>query len=303
MRLHELAVMSWLNGWATVREGYPVPVVFTSPLDAFSHFKNLWADANNPFAYLLALKDDKGTPLYQPHPAPVRYPVISVHRKGWKYRVGQNYSIHRWRHINWPTVSDTGDPIPGKPQIGTNLLRPQLGDVTTARRPMAFDFRFQVDHFCNRPDTQAFFVEQLVQQMWRTGSTPQTWIPIPYPAYGQMLIRLYLDGDIDNMTPEEPAEGSNVEFHTSFSIVVEGYFVDLDFRVYPALWQIVAADMDETDPTHLRVAFTADGREGDENSVLDSRTNVPADLTTTEWNRLDQTTAYSVDGTSTWQAG
>lgn len=302
MRLHEMAVIAWLNGWALVREGYPVPCVITNPLDAFSQFQNLWGSTNNPFSYLLALKNEDGTPLYQPHPQPIRYPIISVHRKGWKYRQGQTFSIHRWRHANWPTVSDTGPLLFGKQQVGTDLVRPQLGEVTTSRRPMGFDFRYQVDHFCNRPDTQAFFIEQLVSQMWRAGSTPQTWIPVAYPVYGTMLVRLYLDGDIDNMTPEEPEEGKNVEFRTSFSIVVEGYFMDLDFRVYPAFWKLLATDGVAYSPDALRIVFETDGRDGDANPTLDSRSNVPPDLTQVERNREEQTAVFDLDTTAVWEA-
>ena len=103
MRYHELALQRWLNKIFLLRWGVPVPVVFTSPMDAFSLFSQLWSEANNPFQYLLNIKDEKGAPLYQPYPQPVRYPVISVYRKGWKYRQYQNFSIHRMRWINWPS--------------------------------------------------------------------------------------------------------------------------------------------------------------------------------------------------------
>ena len=105
MRYHELALQYWLNKAFTLRWGVPVPVVFTSPMDAFSLFSKLWSEANNPFQYLLNVKDEQGIPLYQPYPQPVRYPVMSVYRKGWKLRQYQNFSIHRLRHINYPTVS------------------------------------------------------------------------------------------------------------------------------------------------------------------------------------------------------
>lgn len=275
MRYHELALQRWLNGWAIVREGYPVPVVYSSPMDAYGHFSQLWARDGNPFTYLLDLKDGDGRPLYEPHPSPARYPVISVHRKGWKYRTSQNFSIHRWRHLNWPTISDAGPQIPGKEQTGTGLLQRDLGEVTTARRPMAWDYRFQVDHFCNRPDTQAFYIEQLMQQMWRTGGVPQTWIKVPYPAYGEMLVRLYLEGDIDNLTPEEVPDGKSTEFRTTFSVVVEGFDVDLRFKVYPALWYVVVGSGGSVDPAQLEVVFTEDVRNGALNSTLETRTDVP----------------------------
>jgi hypothetical protein len=280
MRYHELAVQRWLNSRFVVREGYPVPVVFTSPMDAFSYFQQLWADDNNPFAYLFALKDSTGQPLYEPHPSPIRYPIISVHRKGWKYRTYQNFSIHRWRHINWPTVSDTGSVLYGKEQVGVGLGKCELGNVTTSRMPMAWDYRFQIDHFCNRPDTQAFFIEQLMQDLWRTGGVPQTWIKVTYPGWGEQLVRFYLDGDIESLTPEEPEDGKYVEFRTSFTMVVEGFDVDLRFKIYPALWTLIFGH-GSVDPFTLQRTFeffgSSDLRIDDANPTLDSRTNVPPD--------------------------
>ena len=71
MRYHELALQRWLNRVFQVREGYAIPVVFTSPMDAFSQFRQLWSRDNNPFNYLLDLKDANGTPLYEPFPSPI----------------------------------------------------------------------------------------------------------------------------------------------------------------------------------------------------------------------------------------
>ncbi len=279
MRYHELAIQSWLNGLFFVREGYPVPVVFTSPMDAFSAFKELWADTNNPFAYLLDLKDANGIPLYEPYPSPVRYPIISVHRKSWKYRTYQNFSIHRWRHINWPTVSNAGTAYYGPEALGWDLTKCRLGNVTTSRMPMAWDYRFQIDHFCNRPDTQAFFLEQLMHELWRTGGVPQTWLVVPYPGWGKRRVRLYLDGDIESLTPEEPEEGKNVEYRTSFTVVLEGFDVDLHYEVYPALWNLIMR-LGPVAPIELSQCFygtyTTDLRISGSNSSIDLRPNVPS---------------------------
>lgn len=280
MRYHELAVQYWLNQLFFVREGYPVPVVFTSPMDAFSYFAQLWADANNPFDYLLNLKDANGTPLYEPHPSPIRYPIISVYRKGWKLRQYQNFSIHRWRHINWPTVANAGTERYGPEAQGWDLTKCRLGNVTTSRMPMAWNYRFQIDHFCNRPDTQAFFIEQLMQEFWRTGGPePQTWITVPYPGWGNRRVRLYIDGDIENLTPEEPESGKNVEFRTSFTVVVEGFDVDLRYEIYPALWNIVFR-FGPVAPITLNDCFnftkTVDLRESGTNTTLGRRPNVPS---------------------------
>lgn len=268
MRYHELALQRWLNHLFYVREGYPVPVVFATPMDAFSQFTKLWSEANNPFQYLLNAKNEDGTPLYEPYPSPVRYPLLSVYRKGFKYRPSQNFSIHQFRHINWPTVSD-------------DVGKCQLGNVTTSRMPMAWDYRFQIDHYCLRPDTQAFFIEKLMWEFHRNGGTPQTWMLVDYPAWGQQLVRMYIDGDIENATPEEPEPDKNQEFRTTVNIVVEGFSVDLNFVVKPALWHIIFGNS-SVDPETLQRAFTPlreeDVRRGDNNVTLDARDNVPSDV-------------------------
>jgi hypothetical protein len=307
MRYHELALVYWLNHWAYVRESYAVPVVMSSPMDAFSAFQQLWADENNPFAYLFNLKDANGTPLYEPYPSPVRYPVISVYRKGWKYRQYQNFSIHRWRHINWPTVANAGTERYGAEAQGWGVTKCKLGNVTTSRMPMAWDYRFQIDHFCNRPDTQAFFIEQLMQEFWRTGGTvPQTWVTVPYPGWGNRRVRLYLDGDIESLTPEEPEEGKNVEFRTSFTVVLEGFDVDLRYEIYPALWNVIFR-FGPVAPIELDAAFnftgTVDTRINGSNSSIDLRPNVPSwgtcqhDLTDTDVTTAVQMIGYN--GSST----
>lgn len=272
MRYHELALQRWLNGIFLLRWGVPVPVVFTSPMDAFSLFSKMWSEANNPFQYLLDVKDDCGNPIYQPYPAPVRYPVMSVYRKGWKFRNYQNFSIHRMRWINWPTVSDAAElHDAGTHQQGTEMTRCNLGEVTTSRYPMAFDYRFQIDHFCNRPDTQAFFLSQLFREFWRSGGpTLQTWIKVNYPgSWGNKLVRLYIDGDIENLTPEEPEEGKNVEYRTSFTVVLEGYDIDLNFEIYPALWRVLFREGSAASPAEVVEAF--DLREHPESSIVDYR--------------------------------
>jgi len=240
-------------------------------MDAFSLFNKLWAEQNNPFQYLLNVKDDQGNPLYQPYPQPVRYPVMSVYRKGWKLRPYQNFSIHRMRHINWPTVSSAGTNVYGVASTGTNVTTGDLGNVTTSRFPMAFDYRFQLDHFCNRPDTQAFFISQVFREFWRTGgSQMQTWIKVNYPGFGTKLVRLYVDGDIENLTPEEPEEGKNVEFRTSFTVVLEGYDIDLNYEVYPALWKIIVGGGTPS-PDEVSAVFNTDLRTEPENPIVGYR--------------------------------
>ena len=278
MRYHELSLQKWLYSRFFVYEGYSVPCVFASPMDAFGLFQKLWSDANNPFAYLLNLKDEHGTPLYEPFPSPIRYPLISVMRKGIKYRPYQNFSIHQWRHINWPTVSDAGSVIPGKQQQGAGLVKCDLANVTVSRMPMAFDYRFQIDHYCLRPDTQAFYVERLLNQFWRTGGTLQTWMEVNYPGWDSQYIRMYVDGEIDQTAPDEASyQDKNVEFRTSFTLVVEGFSIDVQYEVLPALWKLIAttAQPDQLDKL-LEPVFEVDLRPKGYNYVLESRPDVPS---------------------------
>jgi hypothetical protein len=269
MRYHELALQAWLNRSFFVREGYPVPVVFASPMDAFSKFKDLWSRGNNPFSYLFDLKDDRGTPIYEPHPSVPRYPLLSVMRKGWKYRQQQNYSIHQWRHLNWPTVSK-------------DVSREDLGTVTVSFMPMGWDYKFQIEYYSMRPDTQAFFIENMMRQFWRSGGALQTWLPINYPGVGQHYIRLVMDGDnLEWSTPDEPEPDKIAEYRTTVNITVEGYSIDTNFQKLPSLWTLVvgnsyatAADLEQISPVladNLRV--------NNDNPDMLGRDNIPANGT------------------------
>lgn len=263
-RYHDLWLRRWLYGLFFVREGYPTPVVFASPSDAFSQFQTLWSLDKNPFRYLLDLKDAAGTPLYEPHPSPVRYPLISVYKKGMGYRRWQNFSYHRWRHINWPTVS-------------ADVLKCDLGNVVTSYMPMAWDFRYQIDYFSMRPDSQAFWIDKYVREMHRTGGDPQTWIVVVYPGWGTQLVRLRQDGDIENNTPDAPPDGEHTEYRSTINLVLEGFALDLNYAVYPALWELIFRNSAEiTDPQDAYTILTsADLRVNDDNPTLDSRSNVP----------------------------
>jgi hypothetical protein len=282
MRYHELALQRWLNSTFYAREGYPVPVVFSTPMDAFATFDKLWRSENNPYKYLFDLKDERGTPLYEPFPSNARYPLISVYRRNWKYRPEQNYSIHQFRHMNWPTVS-------------SDVLRSDLANVTVSYRPMAWSYSWQIDHFAMRPDTQAFFIEALMRSLWITGGVPQTWVKVHYPAWGWQQIRIFLEGDIDNSTPEEPEEGKPVVFRTSFTIVMEGYSVDQNLQIIPALWTLLVRGQEQAlDPDELHEAFEAasDLRIDDNNATLNARPNVPPDLTRPQQHTLAQFGTY-----------
>lgn len=284
LRYHELALVRWLNLFLQVREGYPIPVVISTPMDAFSEFQKLWGRDKNPYSYLYHAKDANGAPLYQPYPSPARYPIISVYRKGWKLRPVQNFSIHRWRNINWPTVSSVGPAVFGIENNGTNLNKCDLANVTTSRMPMAWDYRFQIDFFCNRQDSVAFFLNQWFKQFWRTGGpTPQTWFNVAYPGWGTKSIRCYMDGDVEQLTPEEPEAGDYVKQRTSVNVVLEGFDLDLDYQIFPAFWKLVyaAGSSSGFSPEQLAQAFelvfTEDVRIHNANPTLDSRPNVPSD--------------------------
>lgn len=240
MRYHELALQQWLNSTFLIRWGAPVPVVFSSPMDAFAEYTRLWGAANNPYRYLLDLKDSSGAPLYSPYPAQVKYPVISVYRRNYKLRQSHNFSINRMRNIAWVSTSDNNPKLYGKDQQGVNLQMGDVGNVVTSRYPLALDYRFQIDFFCNRPDTQAYMLSQLYNEFWRTGGTTlQTWTTVNYPVIGPKLVRLYIDGDVENVTPETPEDGKNVEFRVSFNVVLEGYEIDVRYKVEPTLWEVL----------------------------------------------------------------
>lgn len=226
IRYHELALQRWLYANFHVKEGYPVPLVIATPMDAFGHFANLWASqANNPFKYLLDAKDDDGTPLYEPDPSPPRYPLFSAYRKGWEFRAEQNYSFHRWRNLSW-TTDDKAE----------GIGREHLGTATTAKMPMAWNFKFQLDFFCLRPDTLALFVHHLMRKLYRGGGNPQTWVMVAYPFYGRMLCRMTLDGPIGYVTPEQPNQGEHVEFRTSVNLTIEGWEPDINIKEVPTFW-------------------------------------------------------------------
>jgi len=248
MRYHELALQRWLYANFHVIEGYPVPLVISTPMDAFGHFANLWASqANNPFKYLLDAKDSNGTPLYEPHPSPPRYPLFSAYRKGWEFRVEQNYSFHKWRNLSWTTA-----------QGAEGVARQHLGTAAKSYMPMAWNFKFQLDFYCLRPDTLALFISNFMKRMYRAGGNPQTWVEVAFPFYGRMLCRMTLDGPIGYPTPEQPTQGQNVEFRTTMNLTIEGWEVDLAIEQVPTFWyQVLNAQAPTVvDPDVLETIYT-----------------------------------------------
>ena len=231
MRVHEVALQQWLHANFVVQAGYPIPVVMGAPMDAFSRFDALWAKGDteqNPFRYLLRLKDANGTPLYEPYPSVQRYPLLTVKRRRWTYKAERSYGSHRWRRIDWPTLSD-------------DVARTDMGWVQQSQMPTAWDLNFQIDHFCNRPDTQAQFVERIMRCFRRAQGKLRTWIWVVYPEpFGTRLVGLILDDDsVQDMTPEEPPAQKQIEFRTSLVVTVEGYSPDPNLNYVPAVWHIL----------------------------------------------------------------
>lgn len=264
MRVHEIALMRWCHANFFVADGYPTPVIFAKPMDAFGQFKSLWKKPDNPFTYLLQIKDKKGTPLYQPYPEPAMLPLISINRRKQTFRTLQNYSIHRNRHVSWPTV-DKG------------VTREDLGAVRVRNRPMAVSFHLDVTFLCLRPDTQAVFMQRVWNCFWRSGGRPQTWIPVAYPTeLGLTNVHMELEGDITDTTADDPGD-SQVLFRTSFSVRIDGWQLDLQDLTYPAIWYQVINFNLAISPTKLLPLFSTrtDMRPIEENYALDTRGGIP----------------------------
>lgn len=254
IRVHELALLHWFNTNFLVSDGYPVPVIFATPMDAFAEFTKLWGSEKNPFAYLLELRDSAGNPIYEPYPANVRYPLISVKRSGISYRVTQSYGSRRFRRIAYPTVH-------GKAEGLTNN---DLGNVLSTQMPTAWNYSWQINHYASRPDTQANFMQAVMRAFKGSAGGPETFIRVRYPSYyGDQICKLRMEGDIQDLT--EPSEGGIAEYRTALTLTLEGYSPDLDLRLFPALWSVTettrAVDW-RTLQEFYQQTFTTDVRDG-----------------------------------------
>jgi len=268
MRLHELALQNWFNRRFVIQNGFPIPVLFVSPMDAYAHYKSLWGSAQNPFKYLKDMVDDKGKKVYDPDPAPPRYPFISVYRKGWAYRPTQNYAYQEFRRVAWPTVNG----------VDEGLTRDDLGTVAKVKMPAAWDFKFQIDHFAATPQGQSEFVRRVFRSFNLCGGTPQTWIPVVYPGHlGVMLVRMYMVGEIDSLTPDVVEENKQTEYRTSFSATIEGYSPDLSYEMIPAVWSVVFNTKAEVEPGVLETLYTQafDLRKKEDNPRFNTRVPLP----------------------------
>lgn len=268
VRWHELALEHWLHQHFLLQEGIPVPVIIASPMDAYALYAQLWAKHDNPYRYLLELKDpETGAPLYQPYPQQPLYPLISVMPKGWEFRPQDNYSTHR-RVVGYPTTS-------------SNVILSHMGDVAVAQRPMAWTFNYQIDHHCRTKSTSARFIQALMKAFWRSQGQLQTWIKINFPDYwGPQYVRMTIPGNrIENLTPEEVPDGEVLTFRTSFPVAVEGYLPDINVKVLPTVWKMVLGHSEQIEPNISSLLFntTYDLRAEEENPRLDNndRQNVP----------------------------
>ena len=267
MRVHELAVMRWLNHRFLVADGYPMPVLFTKPMSAYSDFRKLWSQDGGPFAYLLQAKDKEGRPLYQPHPTAPAYPLLTVNRKSWKFAPQRNFGSQWFRHAGWATAAK-------------DVKKNDLGTAREQRMPQAWDYSIQVDHYATRPDQQAHFIQELLLGWFPSAATPNTWIKAVYPSiFGRKLIRVLLDGDVTDSTEEEPAEGYRV-YRTTVNLIVEGWVPDPDFIYVNTFWKEAERAV-AISPTELEQVFSPevtqvqDLRSTENNGVFNTATGMP----------------------------
>lgn len=275
VRIHELALQKWLYKNFPIQDGgYPTPVVFATPRDAHAEFARLFKASNNPFKYLLEIKDSRGQPVYNPHPSNVFYPLFSVRRLDWQYRAAQSASYHRDRRVFYPTA----DQDPRNVRLG------QLGVVASHQMPSAWDFRFQIEYFCKTPQTMSRFVNRLQRKLWISGGVPQTFIVARYPfPFKAQYLRMYLDGGIQNMAPEANND-DNQEQRISFNLTIEGFSMDYVTVFSPNMWYVALSqeqypmppdELDKYFDFHATYAGLDDVRVGQENPAIESRPGLP----------------------------
>jgi hypothetical protein len=225
IRVHAIAIYRWLNRIIRIREGMPVPVLFTGPMDAFSQFNRLWSTPDNPYAYLKELQEYGCLD----EPAQLRFPIISLDFKRMRYRPEQSYSTRVNRHAYWPTIDSV--------QQGLRLN--DLANIAVVHMPSAWNFVYQLDFWCSRPDTQAFFIKQFTNATKASsGGQIQTYIPVVYPGYyGFRVERIFLASDIEDMTDKAP-ENTEIQFRTSLTLELEGYAVPQMRTITPTVWNV-----------------------------------------------------------------
>lgn len=273
MRIHELALQRWLNQVFIFKEGFPVPVIFATPKDAHAEFLRIWKLDNNPYCYLLELKDDRGNPVYNANPPTVIYPLLSVTRLDWRHRVQQSAGYHVNRAAYYPTVQGNG-----------SVTQNDMAWAASLGMPTAWDFRFQIDHYCMFPQTQAVFLNRLMREFRFSGGSPQTFIVARYPfPHQKKYIRAYLESDIQNVSTDANPDGAQ-EYRTSFNLVLEGFWMDFKTQFNPVLWQLgLGTEGMAAAPSSLSKWFdfhdiyggVDDVRNGQSNPAIQSRDNLP----------------------------
>ncbi len=260
-RVHDLALMHWLQSSFFVSEGYPVPAIFSNPSRVFNDAMQIWSapGSGNVFAYLLSAKDAGGSPLYQPHPMPMALPIISIDRLGIAPDASRAWSTGQMRHAGWPTV-DPAD------KITSQRL---LGNAYIVQMPQGWIFKYQIDILAARYDTIACLVTALVQKLNRWSLTPETMIIAKYPGrgyFGKKLVRMTLEGEIADAT-EIDATGNRI-YRASFQLHIHGWAVDIDPNIVPTLWtQTINATALDPNALAATISSTTDLRDGEGRDV------------------------------------
>jgi hypothetical protein len=275
-RIHEMAMINWCRSSFTLREGFPIPAIMSSPSEAFADFQNIAQQQQNSFSYLYNIKGPDGNPVYLPFPAPFRLPLITVKRDGWVFDNRRGFSFYWQRYAGWPSVSD--DHVTPENGQTVGMPRQQLGTVFQQRRPAAYNYKFQLDHYANRPDTKAFFINQYMRSMSRFNSQPQVWIHCIYPqAFGHQVLLLRQEGDIINAEEEEPGLEKRI-YRTTINLILEGWQPSLDTLKIPAFWiQTTNLELYGIPPqvTELYASVSTDLRSREENVIYDTATPMP----------------------------
>jgi len=263
VRLHGYALRRWFYRNFLLREGFPVPVVYAIPMDAFAEFRRLYTTTNT-FDYL---KSTNAQTL-NVWPQNTVTPLISFVFRGDHYRPDLTASTRVNRTYAWLSA-------------GSNTTMSSLGEVQQVRYSQGADFNFQVDFWCQKPETQAIFYEQL-SQAFRVSSagTRQTWVTVPYPVtHGTQVVRLIQTSDGQDLTEYMQApEGAIVMYHTSFTVSIEGYYPDRTSFIVPTLWYMTLS-LDNPGPTDLDTLYLINNYllpSGQiSNPTLALRTNLP----------------------------
>ena len=258
MRVHELAIVRWLNTRFFVRTGYPIPVVLTKPMLAYDDFVAIWQQPGNVFSYLEDAKDERGTPIYRPWPEAPKYPLITVDRKVWAFDSHRNFGHHWFRHASWVTVSK-------------DVEKRDLARVIQTQMPQAYTYTFQIDHYATRVDGQAYFIEQLQNCWFGSAAEPYTYIKVVHPGVCSLMCRVRQAGDITDSTEDsQPTSGGTRIYRTTVPIAIEGFKYSHDYTQVPVFWRSISRAVNPADLEQAYVTESVDIRDLGKNGVFDS---------------------------------